>query len=53
MTLPRVGSKMYIRAKTTNDRTGSHTNSAWDQFVMTGKIAASQSVMYLLKKDGD
>ena len=46
---------MVIRAKTTNSRIGEsgYPNAAYNKFVMTGKIAASDSVMYLLKNDGD
>lgn len=54
VTLPNVGDKMSIRAKTTNSATGSNGYiEVANRFVMTGKIAASGSVMYLLKKDGD
>ena len=52
VTLPNIGDQVVMRAKTTNSRLG----NAWSQynkFVMTGKIAASDSAMYLLKSDGD
>ena len=52
VTLANVGDKMMLRAKTTNTGMGSSTSDC-NQFVMTGKIAASSSVMYLLKKEGD
>lgn len=52
VTLANVGDKMILRAKTTNS--GMATNSSnYNKFVMTGKIAASDSIMYLLKNDGD
>ena len=50
--LANVGDKMVIRAKTTNSRMGS-SSSKYNKFVMTGKVAASGSIMYLLKNDGD
>lgn len=43
---------MVLRAKTTNATMGSNPN-AYNKFAMTGKIASSDSMMYLLKKDGD
>lgn len=52
VTLANVGDKMAVRAKTTN----SGMAIRWDKynmFVMTGKIAASNSIMYLLKNNGD
>ena len=52
VTLANVGDQMVIRAKTTNSRMGSGT-STYNRFVMTGKIAASDSIMYLLKNDGE
>lgn len=52
VTLANVGDECYIRAKTTNAGMGSGT-STYNKFVMTGKIAASNSIMYLLKNDGD
>ena len=51
VTLPSIGDKMCMRAKTTNSRMG--YNGYYNTFVMTGKIAASNSIMYLLKKDGN
>ena len=41
-----------MRAKTTNSGFAS-SSSDYNKFVMTGKIAASGSIMYLLKKEGD
>ena len=52
MTLTNVGDECFIRAKTTNTGMGSGGYS-YNKFVMTGKIAASGSIMYLLKNDGD
>lgn len=52
VTLPNVGDKMYLRAKTTNTAFAS-TYYLTNYFILTGKIAASGSIMYLLKKDGD
>ena len=52
VTLPNVGDKMWMRAKTTNTRMGSGDYDH-NKFVMTGKIEASGSIMYLLKNDGD
>ena len=52
VTLANVGDKMFLRAKTTNNGFAS-SSSNYNKFVMTGKIAASDSIMYLLKSDGD
>ena len=52
VTLSNVGDQMVIRAKTTNSGMGVG-ESDYNYFVMTGKIAASGSIMYLLKNDGD
>ena len=52
VTLPNVGDNMWIRAKTTNGRFGIDYER-YNHFVMTGKIAASGSIMYLSKNDGD
>jgi len=52
ITLSSIGDQMVIRAKTTNSGFAS-SNSNYNKFVMTGKIAASDSIMYLLKNDGD
>lgn len=52
VTLPSIGDQMVLRAKTTNTTFG-NTASTRHQFVMTGKVAASDSIMYLLKSDGD
>lgn len=52
VTLPSIGDQAVIRAKTTNSGMAT-SNSTYNKFVMTGKIAASDSIMYLLKKDGD
>ena len=51
VTLANVGDKMAMRAKTTNS-TFATDNSNYNKFAMTGKIAASESIMYLLKNDG-
>lgn len=50
--LANVGDKMVLRAKTTN-ATFATSSSNENRFIMTGKIAASKSIMYLLKNDGD
>ena len=52
VTLPNVGSAMFIRAKTTNARFAYNTSN-YNKFILTGKVAASGSIMYLLKSDGD
>ena len=52
VTLANAGDWMALRAKTTNTRMSS-SESSYNTFVMTGKIAASGSIMYLLKNDGD
>lgn len=52
VTLPNVGSAMFIRAKTTNARFA-YDSGNYNNFVLTGKVAASGSIMYLLKSDGD
>lgn len=52
VTLTNVGDKMAIRAKTTN-RSFASGESYYNYFVMTGKIAVSDSIMYLLKSNGD
>ena len=52
VTLPNIGDKMHLRAKTTNTTFATGVNVC-SHFVMTGKIAASGSIMYLLKNDGD
>lgn len=52
MTLANVGDECFIRAKTANSRFA-NASYAYNYFVMTGKIAASGSIMYLLKNDGD
>lgn len=51
ITLANVGDKMWLRAKTTNDRTSS-AGTAYNLFTLTGKVAASGSILYLLDKDG-
>ena len=52
VTLPNVGDECFIRAKTTNTGMGTSISN-YNKFVMTGKVAASGSIMYLLKNDGD
>ena len=52
VTLANVGDRMAVRAKTTNSGFAS-SKSNYNKFVMTGKVAASGSIMYLLKNDGD
>lgn len=52
VTLPNVGDRMAIRAKTTNSTLATDSGK-YNKFVMTGKIAAADSIMYLLKNDGD
>ena len=52
VTLPNIGDQMVLRAKTTNSYFAT-SSSAYNRFVMTGEIAASDSIMYLLKNDGD
>lgn len=45
---------MWLRAKTTNSTfCESSSLNNYVRFLMTGKIAASGSIMYLLKNDGD
>lgn len=51
ITLANVGDKVYFRAKQNNQRFG--TMNGNNQFVMTGKIAASGNINTLLKADGD
>lgn len=51
VTLANVGDSVLMRAKTTNDKTGS-SGSDYNTFVLTGKVAASGSILYLLDKDG-
>ena len=53
VTLPNVGDNMYLRAKTTNSTFATLNNNNYNMFVMAGKIAASGSIMYLLKNDGN
>ena len=54
VTLANVGDKMWLRAKTTNSTfCASPSLNNYVRFLMTGKIAASGSIMYLLKNDGD
>ena len=55
VTLANVGDKMAVRAKTTNSSFSGNdtTNTNYNTFAITGKIAASGSIMYLLKKNGD
>ena len=54
VTLANVGDKMWLRAKTTNSTfCESSSLNNYVRFLMTGKIAASGSIMYLLKNDGD
>lgn len=55
MTLANVGDWVRIRAVDTNSRFSERLSASdvrFNEFVMTGKIAASGSIMYLLKKDG-
>ena len=55
MTLANVGDWVRIRAVDTNSRFSerlSVSDIRFNEFVMTGKIAASGSIMYLLTKDG-
>lgn len=52
VTLANVGDECFIRAKTTNSRFATASYN-YNKFVMSGKIAASDSIMYLLKNDGD
>ena len=52
ITLPNIGDQVVVRAKTTNS-TFATDLSSYNQFVMTGEILASDSIMYLLKSDGD
>lgn len=47
--LPKVGSKVYIRATTANERI-STADSATNRFDLTGKIAASGNIISLLDK---
>ena len=51
ITLAHVGDEVVLRAKTTNSGFGSG-HYDYNKFVMTGKISASDSIMYLLDKNG-
>ena len=51
ITLANVGDKVYFRAKYDNERFAT-SSSAYNYFVMTGKIAASGNLNTLLKADG-
>ena len=51
ITLTNIGDKVYFRAKQENERFGTSLN-AYNNFVMTGKIAASGNLNTLLKADG-
>lgn len=52
VTLTGIGDQMMMRAKTTNATFATDTSNE-NRFSMTGKIAASGSIMYLLRNDGD
>ena len=53
VTLANIGDKMYVRATSAgNTRMGS-SMSDYNQFVMTGKIAASGNVNTLLDQNGN
>lgn len=52
VTLANVGDKMWLRAKTTNSAMATD-GSNHNYFAIIGKVAASGSIMYLLKNDGD
>lgn len=52
VTLPNIGDQVVVRAKTTNS-TFATDLSSYNKFVMTGEVLASDSIMYLLKSDGD
>ena len=51
ITLANVGDKVYFRAKQDNQQFANDSREA-NQFVMTGKIAASGNINTLLKADG-
>lgn len=51
LTLDNVGDTVYMRAKTANT-TFSTSSSNYFKFVMAGRIAASGTIMALLKADG-
>ena len=51
ITLTNIGDKVYFRAKQDNQQFANDTSEA-NQFVMTGKIAASGNINTLLKADG-
>ena len=51
ITLANVGDKVYFRAKQDNQQFANDIREA-NQFVMTGKIAASGNINTLLKADG-
>ena len=52
ITLANVGDKVYFRAKRDNKRFATSSNSEYNKFIMTGKIAASGNINTLLKADG-
>jgi hypothetical protein len=51
ITLENVGDKIYFRAKQNNQRFATSISN-YNQFIMTGKIAASGNLNTLLKADG-
>ena len=54
VTLPNVGDECFIRAKTTNPYICSPSSNAYNNhFVLTGSVGASNSIMYLLDRDGE
>ena len=52
VTLVNVGDKVAIRAKSSNAALADESSNV-HRFLMTGKIGASNSIMYLFEKDGD
>lgn len=54
VTLANVGDECFIRAKTTNPYTCSPFGNGYNNhFVLTGRVGASNSIMYLLDRDGE
>ena len=52
VTLANIGDKMYMRATSTGNTGIGSSTSNYNQFVMTGKIAASGNVDTLLDQNG-
>lgn len=48
MSLPGIGDKVWLRAGASGNERFSFNSSSYNRFVLTGKVAASGSVMSLL-----